>query len=282
MKTVDIYLSVILITFLLCGLLYITSRPDTIEHQDYRPLDRSSYHIHNHFNIPIVLKSFRDGSFDQSLNTGDIETISMNPLEIRPVDEFVFKRFSDKDRLLKVYDDTDTLLCKDAIHGTSRSLHIGLVSSRIINQLSLQQSIHGGVSHVYLHNMLDIEIIVNGVRVPANTRRAYSGLNDHQGVMLGTIFTAKPGYGSDGTRSINTISCNKTLFEPFKLKVPATDIYFGITSHINQPKFGGVQTSEDFQHDPRDTENHQFGERQLTDLSRADRSIDPRSTIEYD
>lgn len=262
-------MSIVLVTLLLSGLLYISTRPDHVEYDDYRHPTPSSYHIHNHFNIPITLKSSHDG------NVSGISQ-SLNPLEIRPVDVETFNMFASVGTQLHIYNGNGLLLCKTDIKTITRSLHIGMVSSRVLHSLSSQHSIHGGVSHVYLHNMLDIDIIVNNTVVSAKTRIAYSGLSDHQGVIIGTIFTAKPRYEHiDG-------SCNDVLFRPFKLKVPSTDIYFGIVSHIAQPKFGGVQTSEKFEHNPRATENHQFGERQLTDLSRADRSLNPRATIEYD
>lgn len=118
-----------------------------------------------------------------------------------------------------------------------KKLYIGKVTSRFTGSMfNYPESLKGngnilGMPFVNIHNLTDRPLSLNyNIRIPPNSTLKYLGRN-HFGVRLGTVF-----------------SDNDGLYSDFIFKVPATDIYYGVVSDIDQSSFGGFQSSENFIH----------------------------------
>lgn len=122
---------------------------------------------------------------------------------------------------------------------TIKMLHIGMITSRWVGAngdynigkpgLNAVQ----GLPFIKMHNMTDVPLSINqGINISPNGILRYTG-RDHFGVRLGTIFKDQ-----------------NNVFPDFIFTVPATDVYYGIVSDIQQPLFGGFQATPKFNDDP--------------------------------
>jgi len=122
---------------------------------------------------------------------------------------------------------------------TIKVLHVGMITSKWVGSDSDytigQPGLNAvqGLPWIKMHNMTDMPIALNNnINISANGTLRYSG-RDAFGVRLGTIFKDQDG-----------------IFQDFIFTVPATDVYYGVTSDIQQPLFGGFQLSPLFDDDP--------------------------------
>ncbi|MDB4769573.1 hypothetical protein OAG24_01270 [bacterium] len=140
---------------------------------------------------------------------------------------------------------TDILYSNYVLDFSSRvltSLKIGMITSRWVG--ADQDSVYvpagnavQGRPWVKVHNLTNIPISfapLNGnFKVAPYSTSRYSG-RDHFGVRIGTLFTPA-----------NT-DVQSSLYPVFKFNTPATDIYYGVVSDIDQPAFGGWQIDSKF------------------------------------
>lgn len=143
------------------------------------------------------------------------------------------------------YADYDMTMPDDS---TIKALHIGMVSSKVVGATQDTGLITGwsavqGRPWIKIHNhtLLPINLNRNITISPGGLLR-YSG-REHTGVKLGTIFK-DTSFDSDPT------SQALSIYPPFEYNVPATDIYYGIVSDIQQPLFGEWQIDQDFDDEP--------------------------------
>lgn len=122
-----------------------------------------------------------------------------------------------------------------------KRLFIGGVTSRFVGStFNYPESLKGngnilGIPFVNIHNLTDRTLSLNyNIRIPPNSTLKYLGRN-HFGVRLGTVF-----------------SDNDGLYSDYIFKVPATDIYYGVVSDIEQASFGGYQLYKEFIHSNRE------------------------------
>lgn len=113
----------------------------------------------------------------------------------------------------------------------TREVHLGQVTSRIVEPSyessrlvsTGQETAPGGMPWVVIHNVTEVPLLLsNLVEVPPHDTYRYLGRH-HRGVALGTIFEDDRG-----------------VFPTFISKVPCTDIYYGVTSDLEQAPYGGV------------------------------------------
>ena len=121
---------------------------------------------------------------------------------------------------------------------TIKNLHIGMITSRWVGAdgdfnigkpgLNAVQ----GLPWIKIHNFTDRPIALNNnINISPGGTLRYSG-RDHFGVRLGTVFKDQDG-----------------IFPDYIFTVPATDVYYGIVSDIQQPLFGGFQLTPEFNDD---------------------------------
>jgi hypothetical protein len=118
---------------------------------------------------------------------------------------------------------------------TIKALHIGMITSRWTGadgDYNIgKQGLNAvqGLPWIKIHNRTNqfIRLNENITIAPYSTLR-YTG-RDHFGVRLGTIFKDKDG-----------------IYPTFKFTVPATDVYYGVISDLQQSLFGGWQPTPDF------------------------------------
>lgn len=121
---------------------------------------------------------------------------------------------------------------------TIKALHIGMITSRWIGADADSAPATGfnavqGRPWVKLHNLTSRELkINNNINISPLGVIRYSG-RDHFGVRIGTLFEDMEG-----------------ILPTFQFRQPATDIYFGVVSDIQQPEFGGWQIDTQFDDDP--------------------------------
>lgn len=117
---------------------------------------------------------------------------------------------------------------------TIRALHVGMVTSRWVGATQDYKFIPAlnavqGRPWIKIHNKTALNLhINNNIDISPYGTLRYSG-RDHFGVRIGTIFTDQ-----------------QKIFPPWQFDVPATDVYWGVTSDIQQPKFGGWQIDSEF------------------------------------
>jgi hypothetical protein len=113
-------------------------------------------------------------------------------------------------------------------------LHIGMVTSRWIqgtqtdDHAVTSSNAVSGRPYVMIHNVSNIPLSLNNrkIQVPPHGVVRYQG-QYHFGVALGTHFNDDDG-----------------IYKKFQYLFPATDVYFGVISDIDQPAFGGVAFQE--------------------------------------
>ena len=128
----------------------------------------------------------------------------------------------------------------DVPEGTTiKNLHVGMITSRWVGAdsdfnigkpgLNAVQ----GLPWIKIHNMTSRPIALNNnINISPGGTLRYSG-RDNFGVRLGTVFKDQDG-----------------VFPDYIFTVPATDVYYGVVSDIQQPLFGGFQLTPEFNDDP--------------------------------
>jgi len=117
---------------------------------------------------------------------------------------------------------------------TIRALHVGMVTSRWVGATQDYKFIPAlnavqGRPWIKIHNRTALNLHINeGIDISPYGILRYSG-RDHFGVRIGTIFTDQQG-----------------IFPPWKFTTPATDVYWGVVSDLQQPLFGGWQIDSEF------------------------------------
>lgn len=119
-----------------------------------------------------------------------------------------------------------------------KMLHIGMITSRWVGADSDYNIGKPGLNAVQgmpwikIHNMTDYPLAINNnINISPGGTLRYTG-RDHFGVRLGTVFKDQDG-----------------IFPDFIFTIPATDVYYGITSDIQQSLFGGFQLTPEFHAD---------------------------------
>lgn len=119
---------------------------------------------------------------------------------------------------------------------TIKHLHVGMVTARWVGATQDSTAIPGlnavqGRPWIKIHNLTDRTLSLNNnIDISPNGVLRYSG-RDHFGVRLGTVFKDQDG-----------------VFPTFIFDTPATDLYYGVTSDLQQPLFGGFQLDAFFKH----------------------------------
>jgi len=116
-----------------------------------------------------------------------------------------------------------------------KAFHVGMITSRWISMsTAYQMAMNGlnnvqGVPWVNIHNEGNSPLRLNwNIVVPPHSTIRYKG-RDHFGVRLGTVFVDQD-----------------HMYPQFIFTIPATDIYYGITSDTEQSLFGGYQETAIF------------------------------------
>jgi len=122
---------------------------------------------------------------------------------------------------------------------TIKNLHVGMITSRWVgadgdyNIGSPGLNAVQGLPWIKIHNMTDRPLALNeNINISPGGTLRYTG-RDHFGVRLGTVFKDPDG-----------------IFPEFIFTVPATDVYYGVVSDIQQPLFGGFQLTAEFDDNP--------------------------------
>lgn len=116
---------------------------------------------------------------------------------------------------------------------TIKMLHVGMVTSKWVgsdgdSSISPGNAIQG-LPWIKIHNMTDYPLSINNnINISPRGTLRYSG-RDNFGVRLGTVFKDQ-----------------NSIFDDFIFTTPATDIYYGVVSDIQQALFGGFQLTEKF------------------------------------
>ena len=119
-----------------------------------------------------------------------------------------------------------------------KALHVGMVTSRWVGAdadynigkpgLNAVQ----GLPWIKIWNTTDTTLSLNNnIDISPGGMMRYPG-RDHLGVRLGTVFKDQRG-----------------VFPDYIYTIPATDVYYGVVSDLQQPLFGGFQLTQDFHHD---------------------------------
>lgn len=213
-----------------------------IEHYDRKAFESSEFQIYNYLLKPIKIESNpttnnpRERFFSIEI---DPQTKKSVPKE--DIDKFFNAKREYRISILGLPDSprwfSDFLI--DPLDRVN-SLHVGMITSKVVqtsNLVNTGWSAVQGVPVLTFHNETSMHLSINSnINVPPHSFINYSG-RDQRGVRMGTILRDTEG-----------------IFPTFKIKVPATDIYWGVVSGIKQPLFGGWQlTTElnEFSNEPQ-------------------------------
>lgn len=127
---------------------------------------------------------------------------------------------------------------------TLKNLNIGMMTSRWVGAdgdytigapgMAAVQ----GMPWIKIHNFSGRYLALNNnINISPGGFLRYTG-RDHFGVRLGTVFKDQDG-----------------IYPDFVLSRPATDVYYGVSSDIQQPLYGGFQLTHHFEDDPREPQN---------------------------
>lgn len=195
----------------------------------------SDFYIYNYLNKPVSIDIISEG-----LPIPFIESIAPNTrrgLKMSTVVKYFRTGAYFKIHVLGVgdgrlhYSDYSLDLPENS---TIRALHIGMITSRWVGATQ-DSTFKPGVNAIQgrpwikIHNKTAINLhINNNIDISPRGTLRYSG-RDHFGVRIGTIFTDQDG-----------------IFPPWKFDIPATDVYWGVVSDLQQPLFGGWQIDSEF------------------------------------
>lgn len=119
-----------------------------------------------------------------------------------------------------------------------KALHVGMITSRWVgadadyNIAKPGLNAVQGLPWIKIWNTTDLTLSLNNnIDISPGGLMRYPG-RDHFGVRLGTVFKDQ-----------------NNIFPDFIFTIPATDVYYGIVSDLQQPLFGGFQLTPFFHHD---------------------------------
>jgi len=204
-----------------------TGRPTVMSSRDFL--------VYNYLNLPVTIKVHEkdpQGASVSSIFVTDVKPHQTKGVTIDKVDRYL--RGGNKIEILVNQNGEDVHISNYELNydrnETIKSLHVGQMTSRWVGATQDSTSIPGlnavqGRPWVKIHNRTDREILLNkgGIKIPPDGFVRFKG-RDHFGVRLGTIFKDVEG-----------------IYPDFNFDVPATDIYYGVTSDLQQPFFGGWQ-----------------------------------------
>jgi hypothetical protein len=208
-----------------------------------------TFHIYNYLKKPIKVEVLP--TIEGGLASGEPLTLvkSINPHERRGIPDHLVAQYIRRGQTLRFYVNTFDEFGKEkeTLYGTYhlskfmpkdktiRELHIGMISSRWdqsssgdISLWALPEAIQG-YPWLKIHNMTGMYLSLNNnINISPYGKLRYTGRHNF-GVSLGTIFRDQNG-----------------IFPDYKYKVPATDLYYGIISDLDQPLSGGYQMDSIF------------------------------------
>lgn len=124
---------------------------------------------------------------------------------------------------------------------TIKMLHIGMITSRWVgadgdfNIGKPGMTAVQGMPWIKIHNYTNYPLAINeNINISPGGILRYAG-RDFYGVRLGTVFKDQDG-----------------IFPDYIFTIPATDVYYGVVSDIQQPLFGGFQLTPEFNEDPNE------------------------------
>lgn len=124
---------------------------------------------------------------------------------------------------------------------TIKMLHVGMITSRWVgadgdfNIGKPGMTAVQGMPWIKIHNYTNYPLAINeNINISPGGILRYAG-RDFYGVRLGTVFKDQDG-----------------IFPDYIFTIPATDVYYGVVSDIQQPLFGGFQLTPEFNEDPNE------------------------------
>ena len=179
------------------------------------------------YNAPIVLVDKIDGQSRRAFKMDEMEKhlLPGNRLRIFIVDE------KDRRRPKKHYSD---YVFDTPDETTIKRLYVGMITSKWVGSDYADYQVPGanavqGMPWIKMHNFTDQTVSLNNnIDISPGGVLRYSG-RDHFGVRLGTVFEDQNG-----------------IYPTFIFSTPATDVYYGVTSDLQQALFGGFQLTENF------------------------------------
>lgn len=194
--------------------------------------NNGKFTVYNYLMKPIRIKI---GSPTESEHSVDIQ-----PRRNKKIDIDIASKFLRKNSLLYIFiidNDTEKFYCDYKINTADglmiKNLHVGMITSRWVgaNQDSVYRPGANGPQGrpwVHIANRTKRKIRLNyDLQVDPLKMEIYKGEN-HFGVPLGTVFKDFDG-----------------LYPDFKFMIPATHIYYGVVSDLQQSNFGGWQIDEE-------------------------------------
>ena len=227
-----ILIALIIIVILVIILVLIEKKSPKIDETFQVDVGRDFY-IYNYLNFPVIIKIENENTLEiarkNRLGLSDLYVAE----NLRTGSDI--KIFVKMDEDLIHYSDYKLNVKHDL---TIKSLHIGMITSRWVganfDDKMIPANAQQGRPWVKIHNMTNIPLEINRENITQYGDILYKGRH-HFGVALGTIFNDKD-----------------KIFQTFKFDTPATDIYYGVVSDIQQPLFGGWQIDDRFDDDPQE------------------------------
>jgi hypothetical protein len=200
----------------------------------------NGFYIYNYLNKRIGIYS----NTNNKINNGNSENITIvNPNSKKKLSILKMERYFSGGSSFSIYilDSKNKILRFLSEHkldfsknNTIKKLHVGMVTSKWMgsdgnSHISPGDNAVQGLPWIKIHNKTNYPLYINNniIISPGGTEK-YKG-RDHFGVRLGTIFKDQDG-----------------IFPDFIFSTPATELYYGITSDIQQSLFGGFQLTPDF------------------------------------
>jgi hypothetical protein len=202
-------------------------------------MEKSNFYVHNYLLKPIIISSTPESERKFGLKHFELVVGPQNKKSVSESDVIQFFRNGHTLRISVLglpdsprwYSDYTMDL---PTNKTIKALHVGMITSKMVGNNGITKTGWTAVQgrpFVTIHNQTGIDLGINhNINIPAYTYLNYSG-RDNFGVRLGTILTDSEG-----------------IFPSFKMKQPATDIYWGVVSDLQQPFFGGWQLTHDLDH----------------------------------
>lgn len=241
MRKVVVILGIIVVVMVVVTFLFVKRKKETFQFYEPKSNDPTGvpnivssrdFLVYNYLNVPVTVNIVDKHSSKPVVFVEDAKPHQTTGVTMEKVNRYL--RGGNYFKILAKVDDNlipiSTYKLDYDKNETIKALHIGMVTSRWVGATQDSTFIPGlnavqGRPWVKIHNRTDRKIILNqgGIQIPPNGFVRFKG-RDHFGVRIGTIFRDTEGIYSD-----------------FKFDVPATDIYYGVTSDLQQPSFGGWQ-----------------------------------------
>nr|QBK86348.1 MAG: hypothetical protein LCMAC102_01430 [Marseillevirus LCMAC102] len=197
----------------------------------------TDFYISNYLQKPIRIEVIDDGGNNIPL-TNRIQPQAKKGFQMKTIEKYIQKGNHMRVYILDDYPG-ETIYSDYAFEmpeGTTiKMLHIGMITSRWVgadgdyNIGKPGFNAVQGLPWIKIHNLTDRTLSLNNnIDISPGGTLRYSG-RDHFGVRLGTVFKDQ-----------------NNVFPDFIFTIPATDIYYGVVSDIQQSLFGGFQLTPDF------------------------------------